>query len=77
MWEIPDFISDLLLDRAGIKPNEYDRRQSALEYVRTILWDQGIDEGNKYLAGKEVKLLEPYGPPQPEGRRRKRKRKAS
>lgn len=77
MWEIPDFISDLLMDRAGIKPNEYDRRQSALEHVRTVLWDQGIEEGNKYLASKEVKLLEPYGPPQPEGRRRRRKRKAS
>ena len=73
MWEIPDFISDLLIDRGLVRIGKFDRRHQALEYVRIRLWDQGIEEANKFLAGKGVDLLEPYDPPVLEGRRRKRK----
>ena len=37
--------------------NEFDRRHQALEYIRTILWDQGIDAANKYLTSKGLEPL--------------------
>lgn len=72
MWQIPDWVSKLLLDRAMIHVSEYDRRHQALEDVRTIYWDQGIEEANKYLAGKNVALLESYEKEKTETRKRKR-----
>ena len=73
MWQIPDWISKMLLDRASIHLSEYDRRQCALEYIRTVLWDQGIEEANKYLAGKKLDLLDTYETEKIEGRKRRRK----
>ena len=73
MWQIPDWISKMLLDRAMVHVSEYDRRHQALEHIRTVLWDQGIEEANKFLAGRGLELLESYDPPLPEGRKRKRK----
>ena len=75
MWQIPDWISKMLLDRASIHLSEYDRRQNALEYIRTVLWDQGIDEANKYLSGKGLELLDTYEIEKIESRKRKRKLK--
>lgn len=75
MWQIPDWISKMLLDRASIHLSEYDRRQNALEYIRTVLWDQGIEEANKYLAGKGLELLDTYEIEKIESRKRKRKLK--
>ena len=72
MWQIPDWISKMLLERASIHLNEYDRRQCALEYIRTVLWDQGIEEANKYLAGKKLDLLDAYETEKTEGRKRRR-----
>ena len=57
MWEIPDWISKMLLDRAMIHVSEFDRRHQALEYIRTVLWDQGIEAANKYLEGKGLSPL--------------------
>ena len=75
MWQVPDFISKMLLDRASIHLSEYDRRQRALEYIRTILWDQGIGEANKYLTGKNLALLDTYETEKIESRKRRRKLK--
>ena len=50
--EIPDRISRMLPGRAMIHLSEYDRRHQALKYIRTVLWDRGIDEANKYLVSK-------------------------
>ena len=36
---------------------EHDRRHQALEHIRTVLWDQGIDEANKYLTSKGLEPL--------------------
>ena len=33
MWKLPDWISDMLLESAGIQLNERDRRHRALEYI--------------------------------------------
>ena len=49
MWKVPDWISSLLLKTVGLNMLEHDRRHQALEHIRTVLWDQGIDEANKYL----------------------------
>ncbi len=57
MWELPDWISKLLLDRAMIRVSEYDRRHQAMEYIRTVLWDKGIEEANKYLEEKGLSPL--------------------
>ena len=57
MWKVPDWISSLLLKTAGLNMSEYDRRHQALEYIRTVLWDQGIDSANKYLASKGLEPL--------------------
>ena len=73
MWQLPDWITRLLLERAGIHLSEYDRRQAALEHVYTVLWDQGIEEANKYLAEKKVAILDTYETVKTEGRRRKRR----
>ena len=57
MWQIPDWISKMLLDRAMIRLSEFDRRHQALEYIRTVLWDQRVEEANKYLIGKGLEPL--------------------
>lgn len=57
LWEIPDWISKILVKRAMINVSEYDRRHMALEHIRTVLWDRGIDEANKYLASRGLKPL--------------------
>ena len=57
MWELPDWISTILVKRAMILVSEYDRRQMALEHIRTVLWDRGIDEANKYLTSRGLKPL--------------------
>ena len=70
MWQIPTWISKLLLDRAFIHVGEYDRRHQALEYIRTILWDQGIEAANRYLARRGLALLEGFEPVKLEYRKR-------
>lgn len=60
MWKIPEWISRLLIDRAMIRVSEYDRRHQALEYVRTVLWDQGVEEANKFLKSRGQDMLAVY-----------------
>ena len=57
MWKVPDWISSLLLKTVGLNMLEHDRRHQALEHIRTVLWDQGIDEANKYLTSKGLEPL--------------------
>ena len=73
MWELPDWIGDLLKDRAMVHFNRYDRRHRALETIRREHWDEGIEKANEYLTNRELKAIVPYGPPEPEGRKRKTK----
>ena len=49
MWKLPYFISGLLLESAGISLNRKNARNRALEYIRTVMWDQGIEKANCYL----------------------------
>ena len=75
MWQLPDWISQMLLARASILLSEFDRRQRALEYIRTVMWDQGIEEANKYLESRGLERLDVYETEKTEGRKRKRRMK--
>ena len=56
-WKLPYWISKMLLDRAMIRLNEFDRRHRALDYIRTNLWDQGIETANQFLVGRGLEPL--------------------
>lgn len=60
MWQIPDWVTDLLIDRAMIRISKYDRRHQALNRIRRNKWDQGLEEANRYLSERGLELLEAY-----------------
>ena len=57
MWKLPDFISSMLLESAGICLNRRDPRNRALDYIRTTMWDQGIDTANAFLQSNHMESL--------------------
>ena len=57
MWKLPDFISSMLLESAGICLNRRDPRNRALDYIRTTMWDQGIDAANAFLRRNHMESL--------------------
>ncbi len=57
LWKLPDWISLMLLDRACIHLNEYDRRHQALDHILRVLWDKGIDEANIFLESMKLEPL--------------------
>ena len=57
LWKLPDFISSMLLESAGIYLNKRDPRNRALEYIRTTMWDQGIDAANTFLRNNHMEML--------------------
>lgn len=57
IWELPSWISEMLLEREGKTLSERNRRHQALEYIRTVLWDQGIEEANKFLKSNGMEPL--------------------
>ena len=60
MWQIPYWISDLLLDRGYVHVNKHDRRHQALENIRREQWDRGIGAANEYLTSLGLEQLEGY-----------------
>ena len=56
MWKLPDWITRLLIESAGKQINERNPRRRDLDYIIDIMWDQGIEEANKYLSchGHEI-----------------------
>ena len=58
MWKLPDWISSMLLESAGIQLNERDRRHRALAYILDLKWDQGVDEANSYLKSEGLESLQ-------------------
>ncbi|MBO6228996.1 MAG: hypothetical protein J6O50_00385 [Ruminiclostridium sp.] len=57
MWQLPDWISILLLDRAGIHLNDYDRRHQALSHILHVLWDKGIKAADDFLESMRLDPL--------------------
>ena len=54
LWRLPDWISALLLDRAYIHFSETNRRHLALQYILKVLWSEGVDKANEFLAAEET-----------------------
>ena len=57
IWRLPDWVSALLLDRAGIQIGENDRRQLALQYILKVLWSEGIEKANEFLTARKLECL--------------------
>lgn len=57
IWRLPDWVSALLLDRAGIQIGENDRRQLALQYILKVLWSEGIERANEFLTARKLECL--------------------
>ena len=55
-WQLPDFITEAILDRLDKSLNRKNPRHRALLYIRSVLWDQGVDAANEYL--KECKCAQ-------------------
>ena len=56
-WRLPDWISELLLDRAYIQLSESNRRHLALQYILKVLWSEGIENANAYLTARKLDCL--------------------
>ena len=57
LWRLPDWISALLLDRAYIHLSETNRRHLALQYILKVLWSEGVDKANEFLAARKLDPL--------------------
>ncbi len=55
--KLPEWISDLLLERAGLALNSRNPRHMALQWIRRVMWMDGIDRANEYLAQKTLAPL--------------------
>ena len=47
--ELPEWISDLLLDRAGLSLSRVKKRDLALIWIQRVMWKDGIEVVNQYL----------------------------
>ena len=59
LWRLPDWISSMLLDRAGLKLSEYDRRHQAIEHILHVLWSEGREKADQYLRSMGLDPLSP------------------
>nr|MCR5403330.1 hypothetical protein [Butyrivibrio sp.] len=57
MLQLPDWISDLLFDRAGKQLSDKIPRHRALKYILRVMWMDGIDKANEFLEKKGFKRL--------------------
>lgn len=56
-WELPDWISELLLDRAGIKLSRKNPRHNAIRHIFRARWKDGIAKANEFLIEKGFEIL--------------------
>lgn len=56
--ELPDWLSELLFDRAGIALSNKKPRHLALQWIRRAMWKDGIEKANEYLKKREFKPLQ-------------------
>ena len=47
--KLPDWLSNLLLDRAGLCLGEKNKRHMALRWIQRAMWMDGIGKANEYL----------------------------
>ena len=55
--KLPDWISDLMFDRAYLQLTRSDRRHRALLHIQRALWMDGIDKANEYLKEHDLEPL--------------------
>ena len=55
--ELPDWLSDLLFDRAGLALSNKNPRHLALQWIRRAMWKDGVDKANEYLKQRKFKPL--------------------
>lgn len=57
VMRLPDWISDLLMDRAGLALSGKNPRHLALQWIRRTMWMDGLDNANEYLKQKNFEPL--------------------
>lgn len=55
--KLPDWLSDLLFDRAYLKLSKSNKRHLALRHIQRVLWMDGIEKANEYLKEKNLDPL--------------------
>ena len=49
LWKLPDWLSDLMLDRAFIRLSDCDDRNSYIQQILHVYWSEGEEKANEYL----------------------------
>ena len=55
--KLPDWISDLLYDRAHIRLSGSDPRHRAIRFIQRVLWMDGVEKANAFLSDKGFEPL--------------------
>ena len=53
LWKLPDWLSDLMLDRAFIRLSDCDDRNSYIQQILHVYWSEGEEKANEYLIDHE------------------------
>ena len=54
---LPDWISNLLMERAGLYLGKKNSRDLALQFIQRTMWNDGIEKANEYLVKRGYKPL--------------------
>ena len=57
LWQLPDWLTRLLMDRAYVHLSETNPRHLALLYIMRVMWMDGISKANEYLVSMEMNPL--------------------
>ena len=57
LWQLPDWLTRLLLDRAYVHLSESNPRHLALLYIMRVMWMDGIVKANEYLSSMGLRPL--------------------
>ena len=55
--KLPDWLSELLFDRAYLRFSRSNKRHHALKYIQRVMWMDGIEKANAYLREKGMEPL--------------------
>ena len=57
LWQLPDWLTRLLMDRAYVHLSETNPRHLALLYIMRVMWMDGISKANEYLVSMGMNPL--------------------
>ena len=49
LWKLPDWLSDLMYDRAFVRLSETDDRCNLIQEIRRVYWMDGIPKADQFL----------------------------